>query len=149
MSLRNETKVEQVRGLFEGREAIYVEKGALRVKVSDVRGDVARLFISAEVEEIPTAGFPAGALYEIQRLEPSPLRWSIEGGYLTIFSDHTRHMGYGGWSLFFAPRIVDGILSLALRFPDNLDPFQRYREVLDYLKDHEAYELTQPLFAER
>ena len=149
MSLPNETKVEQVRGLFEGREAIYVEKGALRVKVSDVQGDVARLFISAEVEEIPTAGFPAGAFYEIQRLEPSPMRWSIEGGYLTTFSDHTWHMGYGGWSLFFAPRIVDGILSLALRFPDNLDPFQRYREVLDYLKDHEAYELTQPLFAER
>lgn len=149
MSLPNETKVEQVRGLFEGRDAIYVEKGALRVKVSDVQGDVARLFISAEVEEIPTAGFPAGAFYEIQRLEPSPMRWSIEGGYLTTFSDHTWHMGYGGWSLFFAPRIVDGILSLALRFPDNLDPFQRYREVLDYLKDHEAYELTQPLFAER
>ena len=149
MSLSNETKVEQVRGLFEGREAIYVEKGALRVKVSDVRGEVARLFISAEVEEIPTAGFPAGAFYEIQRLEPSPLRWSIEGSYLTTFSDHTWHMGYGGWSLFFAPRIVDGILSLALRFPDNLDPFQRYREVLDYLNDHEAYELTQPLFAER
>jgi hypothetical protein len=149
MSLPNETKVEQVRGLFEGREAIYVEKGALRVKVSDVHGDVARLFIAAEVEEIPTAGFPAGAFYEIQRLEPSPLRWSIEGGYLTTFSDHTWHMGYGGWSLFFAPRIVDGILSLALRLPDNLDPFQRSREVLDYLKDHEAYELTQPLFAER
>ncbi len=149
MSLPNETKVKQVRGLFEGRESIYVEKGALRVKVSDVRGDVARLFISAEVEEIPTAGFPAGAFYEIQRLEPSPMRWSIEGGYLTTFSDHTWHMGYGGWSLFFAPRIVDGILSLALRFPDNLDPLQRYREVLDYLKDHEAYELTQPLFAER
>ncbi|SRR6266849_5923124 len=149
MSLPNETKVEQVRRLFEGREAIYVEKGALRVKVSDVRGDVARLSISAKVEEIPTVGFPAGAFYEIQRLEPSPLRWSIEGGYLTDFSDHTWHMGYGGWSLFFAPRIVDGIVSLALQFPENLDPFQRYREVLNYLKDQEAYEPTQPLFAER
>src|SRR5260370_1710023 len=149
MSLPNETKVKQVRGLFEGRESICVEKGALRVKVSDVRGDVARLFISAEVEEIPTAGFPAGAFYEIQRLEPSPMRWSIEGGYLTTFSDHTWHMGYGGWSLFFAPRIVDGILSLALRFPDNLYPLQPYQDGLHYLKDHEAYELTQPLFSER
>ena len=149
MSLPNETKLEQVRGLFEGREAIYVEKGALRVKVSDIRGDVDRLFISAEVEEIPTAGFPVGTFYEIQRRAPTPLRWHIEGGYLTDFSDHTWYMGYGGWSLFFAPRIVDGILSLALHFPDNLDPFQRYREVLDYLKDHEAYEPTQRLFAER
>src|ERR1700674_2927507 len=148
-SKARQTKVEQLRRLFEGREAIYVEKGALRVKVSDIRGDGTRLFISAEVEEIPTAGFPAGAFYEIQRLEPSPLRWSIEGGYLTEFSDHSWHMGDGGWSLFSAPRIVDGILSLARRFPDNLAPFQRYREVLDYLKDHEAYEPTQRLFAER
>ena len=149
MPVPNEARVEQVRGLFEGREAIYVEKGALRVKVSDVRGDVSRTFISAEVEEIPTAGFPSGAFYEIQKLEPSPLRWSIEGGYLTAFSVHTWHMGYGGWSLFFAPRIVEGIVSLALRFPENLDPFQRYREVLGYLTEHEAYELTQPLFGER
>ncbi|MHB8501774.1 MAG: hypothetical protein ACYDCG_16985 [Candidatus Acidiferrales bacterium] len=88
MSLQNETKVEQVRGLFEGREAIYIEKGALRVKVSNIRGDVAGLLISAEVEEIPTTGLPAGVFYEIQRLEPSPLRWSIEGGYLTDLSDH-------------------------------------------------------------
>ena len=27
-------------------------------------------------------------------------------------------------------QFMDGILSLARRFPDNLDPFQRYREVL-------------------
>src|SRR5260370_36103195 len=125
MSLPNETKVKQVRGLFEGRESIYVEKGALRVKVSDVRGDVARLFISAEVEEIPTAGFPAGAFYEIQRLEPSPMRWSIEGGYLTIFSDHTWHMGYGGRSPFFSPRLFDGILGRSLPVPDKVEPPQR------------------------
>ena len=149
MLLPDEARVEQLRTLFEGKEAIYIEKGALRMRVSDVRGDTTQLYVSAEVEEIPTAGFPAGAFYGVQRLESSPLRWSIEGGYLTTFSDHIWHMGYGGWSLFFAQRIVDGILSLALRFPDNLDPFQRYREVLNYLKDHEAYEPTQRLFAER
>ena len=149
MLVPDEARVEQLRARFEGREAIYVEKGALRMRVSDLRGDTTQRYISAEVEEVPTAGFPAGAFYEIQRLASSPLRWSIEGGYLTTFSDHTWHMGYGGWSLFFAPRIVDGILGLALRFPGNLDPFQRYRKVLDYLKDHEAYELTQRVFAER
>jgi hypothetical protein len=80
MSLPNETRVEQVRRLFEGREAIYVEKGALRVKVSDIRGDVARLLISAQVEEIPTPGFPVGSFHAIRRLQPSSLRWSIAGG---------------------------------------------------------------------
>jgi hypothetical protein len=59
------------------------------------------------------------------------------------------HSVYGGWSLFFAPKIVDGIVSLALRFPDNLDPFQRYHKVLHYLEDHGAYEPTQRLFAQR
>jgi hypothetical protein len=149
MSRPNETKVEQLRGLFEGREAIYVEKGALRVKVSSIRADVTRQSVSAEVEEIPTAGLPVGLFCESKQHEPSPLRWDIAGGYLTDFSDNTWHMGYGGWSLFFAPRIVEGVLSLALRFPDNLDPFQGYKEVLDYLKDHEAYERTQLVFEER
>ena len=149
MLVPDEVRVEQLRARFEGREAIYVEKGALRVRVSDIRGDVTQLYISAEVEEIPTAGFPAGAFYEIQRREPSPLRWSIGGGYLTTFSDGAWYAGYGDWSLFFAPRIVDGIVGLALQFPENLDPFQRYKEVLSCLKDLGAYEPTQLLFAER
>jgi hypothetical protein len=144
MPLPHETKVEQVRALFEGREAIYVEKGALRVKVSDIR--VSRLYISAEVEEIPTAGFPVGVSFEIQRREPSPLRWSIGCGVLTRFSEQTWHMGYGGWSLFFAPRIVEGILSLAIGFPPNLHPFERYNGVLRYLEEHGAYEPTRLLF---
>ena len=148
MSFPNETKVEQLRRLFEGREAIYVEKGALRVKVTDISADLAQRCISAEVEEIPTTGFPVGSLYEFSMREPSPMDWSIMGGYLTGFSDHTWHMGYGGWSIFFAPTIVEGILSLAVRFPDNLDPFQRYNEVLDYLKKHEAYQPTQRVFGE-
>jgi hypothetical protein len=149
MLVPDEARVEQLRAQFEGREGIYVEKGALRVRVSEIHGDAAQLSISAEVEEIPTVGFPAGAFYEIQKREPSPLRWSIEGGYLTTFSAHTWDMGYGGWSLFFAPMIVEGILSLALRFPDNLDSFQRYEEVLHYLMDHQAYEPSQRVFAER
>jgi hypothetical protein len=150
MLVPDEARVEQLRARFEGREAIYVEKGALRVRVSDIRGDTAQLYVSAEVEEVPTPGFPAGAFHEIQRREPSPLRWSIGGGYLTTFSDHTWYAGYGGWSLFFAPTIVAGILGLVLRFPDNLDPFQRYREVLNYLREHEAYdEPPQRVFPER
>jgi hypothetical protein len=57
-------------------------------------------------------------------------------------------MGYGGWSLFFSPRIIDGVLSLALGFADKSNPFERYKKVVDYLKDHGAYESTQRLFEE-
>jgi hypothetical protein len=148
MPLLNEVNVQQLRSLFEGREAIYIEKGALRVKVSGICVDLARQCVSAEVEEIPTAGLPVGAFHEIKQHEPSPLRWNIEGGYLTAFCDNTWHMGYGGWSLFFARRIVDGILSLAVGFVDKSDPLEHYKRVLDYLKDHDAYEPTQRLFEE-
>lgn len=143
MSLSNEKRVEQLRDRFEGREAIYVEKGALRVKVTDIRGDAAKLYISAQVEEIPTPGLPVGFYWHIRGQELTPQRWSIGAGFLTRFSEHTWHMGYGGWALFFAPKIVDGVLNLALGFPDELDPSKRYREVLRYLQDHEAYEPTQ------
>ena len=144
----NEAIVEQLRARFEGREAIYVEKGALRVRVSEISGDAIQLYITAVVEEIPTAGFPAGVFYEARRAQPTPLRWSIGGGYLTTFSDHTWHAGYGGWSLFFSPKIVEGILGLALGLPSNLDPFERYKEVLHYLQVQNAYEPTQRVFAE-
>ena len=56
-------------------------------------------------------------------------------------------MGYGGWSLFFAPKIVDGILSLVRQFPDNLDSHQCYGEVCRYLQAHKAYQPTQRVFA--
>jgi hypothetical protein len=142
-------RVEELRERFEGREAIYVEKGAVRVLISDIRWDTAKPCIAARVKEIPTAGFPAGVFYEVRMYEPRPLCWSIKGGYLTTFSEHTWYMGYGGWSLFFAPGVVDGVVGLALQFPEDLDPFQRYREVLKYLEDHKAYEPTQRVFAER
>lgn len=140
-------RVEELRERFEGREAIYVEKGAVRVRVSDIRWDIAKLCIAARVKEIPTAGFPAGVFYDVRIYEPRS--WSIEGGYLTTSSEHTWDMGYGGWSLFFAPGVVDGVVQLALQFPEDLDPFQRYREVLKYLENHNVYEPTQRVFAER
>jgi hypothetical protein len=148
MSLPDETKMEQVRAFFEDKEAIYVEKGVLRVKVTHIHGDVAQQFMSADVEEIPTAGFPAGPIHKLRMSEPRPMRWNIEGGYLTTFSEHTWQMGYGGWSLFFAPRIVEGVVSLALQFSDNIDSFHRYREVLNYLTECDAYEPTHRVFAE-
>ena len=149
MPFSNKERVEELRARFEGKEAIYIEKGALRVRVFNIRGAVVECHISAEVEEIPTAGFPTGTFYKLRGYEPSPMRWSIGGGYLTTFSDRSWHMGYGGWSLYFAPGIVEGVVGLALRFPENLDPFQRYNEVLQFMKDCDAHEPTQPVFAQR
>ena len=138
--------MKQLRGLFEGREAIYIEYGALRVKVSKIKVNTAQLFASAQVEEIPTAGFPVGLFSETPRRGRKPLRWKIKGGYLTEFSEYSWRMGYGGWSLFFAPKILDGVLSLARQFPDNLDARERYRDVVRYLQAHGAYQPVQRLF---
>ena len=140
----NKSNVQHLRDLFEGREAIYIEKGALHVRVSNIQENIPERYISADVEEIPTDGFPTGSPDN----SPNPWRWTISGGWMTSFSDHTWEMGYGGWTLFFAPRIVGGVVKLAREFPDNLHPMERYNKILRYLQNHEALELTQRVFGE-
>jgi hypothetical protein len=142
-----ETKVAELRARFEGKEAIYIEQGAVRVRVSDICWDACILGITAKVEEIATAGFPVGVFYESQRDESNPLFWNIGAGYLTTFSEHTWRTGNGGWCIFFSPEIVDGLVGLAREFPEDLHPFGGYREVLKYLDDHNAHEPAERVFS--
>jgi hypothetical protein len=79
---------------FEGKEAIYIEKGALRVRVSDIR-ESGPASISANVEEIPTPGLGVGALNNSQRSRS--IRWEIGACYLTVCSNHV--WPYGIWRL--------------------------------------------------
>lgn len=130
----------KLRDAFEGREAIYIEKGVLRVRVTNIRRY--RREIHAEVEEVPTKGleeFPVN-WHGTQRTEPR--RWNIGAGDLTEFSDRTWHMGYGGWSLFFAPEVVSGLTSVAAGWPPELDAKKRYKQALRFLLDEGAYEPT-------
>jgi len=140
----NTMRVQRLRDLFDGREAIYIEKGALRVRVYDIREEIPGLYISADVEEIPTVGILTGS----HHITASPRHWGIGAGCMATFSDHTWQMGYGGWSLFFAPRIVDGVVKLAREFPDNLHSMARYNEILRYLVDHGAHEATRRVLGE-
>ncbi len=149
MRFPDDDRVRQLQTLFCAREAIYVEKGALRVRVNAIHRDVEKLVISAELSEIPTPGFPAGVFCAVSEHEPSPLRLTISAGFMSDYSDSTWYMGYGGWSLFFAPRIVDGVVALAGQFPGDLHPMERYKAVLRFLEEHGAYEPTQRLFAEQ
>jgi hypothetical protein len=96
-----ETRVAELQARFEGREAIYVEQGALRVRVGDICWDAAKLCITARVEEVATTGFPAGVFYDPERDEANPITWDIGAGYLTTSSEHTWNMGNGGWCIFF------------------------------------------------
>jgi hypothetical protein len=72
--------LDEIRTYFEGKEAIYIEKGALRVRVSNIRyadleGEAE--FIEAEIEEIPTPGLPVSLPGYDRREQPRPLRWRI------------------------------------------------------------------------
>ncbi len=139
-----------LRDRFEGKEAIYVEKGASRVRINKIRMDLIWGGFSAEVEEIPTSGFPGlgyhpATLDLVQLGRRNPYRWRI-GGNWAEFSEHCWYMGYGGWSLFFDPRIVKGVVDLASRFSDNTPLIERYKQIIDFLLDHHAYERGEPGF---
>lgn len=117
----------RLRDRFEGKQAIYVEKGALLVHVSDIRQGLST--VAAQIEEIPAAGL-AGFVGVPRPRRQGPLRWTIRAGCLTEFSDHCWQMGYGGWCMYFEPALVRAVLQLAADFPDTLDANERYRQIV-------------------
>ena len=48
-------------------------------------------------------------------------------------------MGYGGWSMYFEPKIVQGVLDLAARFPDDLDVFERYNRIVHFVQYEQPF----------
>jgi len=62
----------KLRANFENREAIYLEKGALRVRVSNIRRSVARRIVWAKVEEVQTPGLGVGMFDRRTRNETTP-----------------------------------------------------------------------------
>ena len=64
---------EQVRTNFENRECIYLEKGALRVRIWNIRADLAQRYLTAEVEEIPTPGLGVGIYHRRRKGAPPRL----------------------------------------------------------------------------
>lgn len=119
----------------------------MRVRVTKIGLGLLERSISAEVEEVPTPGLPVAPLYDRLTGRRIPLRWQIGAGYLTTFSEHCWYMGYGGWSLFFDPRIIRGVIDLASRFSYNATGYERYNQVLHFLMDHAAYEPSKRVFA--
>jgi len=131
-----EAAVQKLRGNFEGRGAIYIEKGALHVRVSNIRWDTALCAVLADIEEIPTAGFNTTSFHKGH--DSTPLRWDIGTASLTSFSDTEWSMGYGGWSIYFAPCVVEGVVDLASRWPKELNEHARYKQVLGFIYGHHA-----------
>jgi hypothetical protein len=131
------TDCERLRKALENREAIYVEQGALRVRVTNIRSNVVAQAISADIEEIPTTGFPR--FIDLDRLgltESGPLRRTITAGNQTTFSDHTWSLGNGGWSLFFGSDLLQEVVQLASQFSTDLSRNERYHRILGWLHCH-------------
>jgi hypothetical protein len=127
--------VEKVRDLYEGREAIYIEKGAIRVRVSNIRGAEDGL-IEAHMEEIPTAGLPiwirAGGPFS----RTSPLRWTIATSSTKNFSPNLwSSPPYVGWTLYFSPKLIEEVVELVSQFPENYYPQLGYRKVMTFISN--------------
>ena len=44
-------------------------------------------------------------------------------------------MGYGGFSLYFDPSLVQSVVEFAARFPSAADPFDRYAAIMDLINE--------------
>jgi hypothetical protein len=120
---------------YENREAIYVEKGAIRVRVSQIHIDTCNDQIHAEIEEIFSPGLGAGMFYRPVWNEGTPVQWKIVGD-LAACRVGKWSMGYGGWSLYFAPVVVEGITALAAQWPVDLGHWDRYTHVTKWLNNY-------------
>jgi len=141
------TKCELLKEQFEGREAVYIEQGFLVVRVSNIRCFPESRQAHAIVEEIPTLGLERSLFHSRNPKMGQPLRWKIISGFLTKFSADTWAVGYGSWSLFFAPRIVAGIKALASQFSPEIHAVHRYDEAIKFLKTNAAYVRSNRLFS--
>jgi hypothetical protein len=128
MNAKHAKNCEELRRRFEGREAIYVEHGALRVRVSNIRPK-GGFHIGAEAEELVTPGLGVGMFHRVRPRRPGPLRWRFGGGYLTTFSTQSWRAGYGGWALYFAPEIIRDVVRFAPGLPTAADPNRAYQQV--------------------
>ncbi|HKQ36903.1 MAG TPA: hypothetical protein VJ063_02425 [Verrucomicrobiae bacterium] len=128
----NDEAISRLHGNFEGRQAIYVEKGALLVRVSEIRRT--RTMVAAQIEEIQAPGLGVGSFADCRSNRKKALRWTIRAGDVSEFTEQCWQMGYGGWSLYFEPRLVQDIMQLAAQFQESLDAFERYKRILAVLQ---------------
>src|SRR5260370_35525926 len=112
MNSKHASNCKELQTRFEDREAIYVEKGALRVRVSNIRPR-GGFSIRAEAGEIATPGLGVGMCHRPRLPGAGPIRWRFGAGSLTTVSAHSWQRGYGAWSLYFVPQIIQSVLAFA------------------------------------
>jgi hypothetical protein len=111
--------------------------------------------IEALVEEIPTPGFEhrlGAAAFEAFteklgcKVSVPPISWTISSCHISGFSQNTWLSGNGGWRIYFASWVVQGVRSFIAGLPESVDRIKRYNLIVRWLEDHHADEETQPVF---
>jgi hypothetical protein len=141
-TLRSEFEIawrcRELRRALEGREAIYNEKGAALVRVSEIHRHRDRNCISATVIRLPSAGMPVN-----RYMMP---RWGISAGYLTRASSVYWTSGYGAWTLYIDPEIVSGARTIACGFPAGMPFGERLHAINGWLRARATYGQSESIF---
>jgi hypothetical protein len=145
----NSTLQDKLREYFEGKEALYIEKGALLARVGNVRvttrcdnpGSPSYELAQADIEEIPTPGLPARLPGYAHWDRPRPLRWSV-GVNVTdrpyFSSNHWSGGPYVGWQICLWPELIAEVVELAAGFPEVETPPIQYWQVLSCLRKQQS-----------
>ena len=111
--------------------------------------------LEALVEEIPTPGFgPRLRAAEVEAYLKTigcyrpipPISWTIASCHISGFSQNTWLSGNGGWRIYFASWVVQGVRSFIAGLPESVDRIERYNLIVRWLRAHQAGEETQPVF---
>lgn len=148
MTRQDQARFERLRSAFEGRDAIYIEKGVLVVRASNIACDVGKRVITADVHEVPIRGLEKSLLHQRSSGVRTPLHWRISAGHLTTFSFNTWKMGYGGWSMFFNPTLVAAFIEMASCWHPALSAAERYKQANAFLVDRQAHERSIRVFSD-
>jgi hypothetical protein len=148
-SPNNAAIVEKARFLYEGREGIYIEKGALRVRVNSVRIGSACVnttndlieYLAFDLEQIPTSGLPVWLDGKGPYLEPHPLRWEVGTNFETNLFHNYCSAAYGGWSLHFAQKLAAEVVEMATNFAGDDSP-ELYRKICGHIDAETAKKLS-------
>ena len=129
-----EGNCERLRRSLENRQAIFLEHQVLHVRVCEIRTDPVNRVIEARLDPLPTSGMMGAGKF--RHGKPG----TIGAGYLTSFSDDVWMAGYGGWILYFSPRIVRALIELATSWSAELTAQERYAAANRWLSSQASAE---------
>lgn len=118
-------KFNRLRDQFEGQRALYREGGFWLVRINNIRIDHEGYHIDAGIECLSLPGL----------MPCHQMRSTIGAGFMTWFTRHSWHMGYGGWTLYFVQSIIEGAVLLNEQMPVTATFEERTREIENYFQN--------------